>query len=58
MDERIGAIEGEEDDPKKKRREFDPKNFLRKWDAESPKVEVPPAVIEDVDNDFDLVEEQ
>jgi hypothetical protein len=35
-------------------REFDEKPFFRKWDGENAKIEVPPPVVDDVDNDYDL----
>ncbi len=66
-EERLAAAEGEgaegEAKPegeatttqKKKRREFDEKIFLRKWDAENAKVDVPPPVVDDIDNDYDLL---
>ena len=46
------------EDPRRKPRDFDEKSFLRKWDAENAKVEVPPVVTDDVDNDYDLADEQ
>lgn len=54
-DERIASEEGEADDAKKKRREFDEKSFLRKWDSENLKIDVPQPVVEDVDVDYDLL---
>jgi hypothetical protein len=49
--------EGEEGEgKKKKKREFDEKIFFRKWDAEFPKIEVPPPIVDDFDNDYDLME--
>lgn len=57
-DERLAAAddgEGAADESKKKRREFDEKGFLRKWDSENLKIEVPPAVVDDVDIDYDLI---
>ena len=56
-DERIAAIEGEDDDPKKKRRDFDEKQHLRKWDADNAKIDVPPPVVDDIDNDYDVLDE-
>ncbi len=47
--------EGAADESKKKRREFDEKSFLRKWDSENLKIEVPPAVVDDIDVDYDLL---
>ena len=57
--ERIDGLDAEvgAEDPRRKPREFDEKSFLRKWDAENAKVEVPPAVVDDIDNDYDIVEE-
>jgi hypothetical protein len=43
------------DESKKKRRDFDEKSFLRKWDSENQKIEVPPPVVDDVDVDYDLL---
>jgi hypothetical protein len=31
---------------------------LRKWDAENAKIDVPPPVVDDIDNDYDLVSEK
>jgi hypothetical protein len=58
-DERIAALDTDlpADDHRRKPRDFDEKHFFRKWDAENAKVEVPPPVVDDVDNDYDLVEE-
>jgi hypothetical protein len=62
-DERIAGIEASEvegapEDPKKKRREFDEKSFLRKWDAENAKIDVPPPIVDDIDNDYDLLKDE
>lgn len=54
-----GEGEGEEGaGHKKKKREFDEKIFFRKWDAEYPKIEVPPPIVEDIDNDYDLLDSE
>lgn len=59
-DERISALDADlpQDDPRRKMRDFDEKSFLRKWDAENAKVEVPPVVVDDVDNDYDIAESE
>lgn len=41
-----------EEDP-----EFEEENFLLKFDDENPPIEIPPEVVEDVDNDFNLEDE-
>jgi hypothetical protein len=43
---------------KKKKREFDEKIFFRKWDAEFPKIDVPAPVVDDIDNDYDLIDSE
>ena len=43
----------EEEDP-----EFEEENFLLKFDDDNPPIEIPPEVIQDIDNDFNLEEEE
>ena len=31
---------------------------MRRWDAENAKIDVPAVVVDDVDNDYDLVDER
>jgi hypothetical protein len=59
-EERLAAIPETDpaDDPKRKQRDFDDKLFLRKWDAENAKIEVPPPVEDDLDNDYDITHEE
>lgn len=57
--ERLALIDDEEGDdsqasPSKQRREFDEEAHLRKWDEENQKIEIPPEVVDYIDNDFDL----
>lgn len=55
-DERLAALEDEEEDasPSKQRKQFDEEEFLKKWDGENAIIEIPPEVIDDIDNDFDI----
>lgn len=46
------------DDPKRKKRDFEEKPFYRKWDAENAKIDVPPQVVDDIDNDYDFPDER
>lgn len=43
----------EEEDP-----EFEEENFLLKFDDDNPPIEIPAEVIQDIDNDFNLEEEE
>jgi len=36
---------------------FDPAESIIKFDEESPKIEIPPEVLDDIDNDIELKEE-
>ena len=38
----------------KQRPQFDEHVFLKKWDEDNPEIHVPPEVIDDVDNDYNL----
>jgi hypothetical protein len=40
--------------PKKVRKEFDEEAHLRKWDEDNTKIEIPPEVVDFIDNDFNL----
>lgn len=59
-DERIAALDSDlpAEDPRRKPRDFDEKSLLRKWDAENAKVEVSAVVVDDVDNDYDIAENE
>lgn len=46
--------EGEEPKPKKERPDFDLIEFKTEFDANNPTIEIPPEVVDDVDNDYDL----
>lgn len=48
----------EEDEEPEEDPEFEEENFLLKFDDENPPIEIPPEVVEDVDNDFNLEEEE
>jgi len=50
------AEEEEEDEtkPKKERAEFDLTEFRVEFDTNTPKIEIPPQVVDAIDNDFDL----
>ena len=51
-------VEGEDEQvesPNKARKEFSEEEFLRKWDEDNAKVEIPPEVVDDIDNDFDII---
>lgn len=53
LDADIGA-----EDARRKVKDFDEKAFFRRWDADNSKIEVPPPVVDDIDNDYDLADEQ
>jgi hypothetical protein len=38
----------------KERPKFDTEGFLKKWDEDNPEIHVPPEVIDDIDNDYNL----
>ena len=57
-DERLAAIEDDDGEegasPSKQRIPFDEEGHLRKWDEENHKIDIPPPVVDYIDNDFDL----
>lgn len=59
-DERLALLEEEEDDGSVdrtqllQRRVFDEAAHLKKWDEENAQIDIPPEVVDYIDNDFDL----
>lgn len=58
-DERVALIEDDENEegqasPSKQRKPFDEAGHLKLWDEGNPEIEIPPEVIDYIDNDFDL----
>jgi len=39
---------------KKEEEQFNEESFLKKWDEDNPPIEVPPEVIDDIDNDYEF----
>jgi hypothetical protein len=59
LEEEEGEGEGEgsgQPSPMKQRKPFDAEAFLKKWDEDNAKIEIPSEVIDDIDNDYDLEE--
>jgi hypothetical protein len=40
--------------PQKQRRPFDEEGYLKKWDEDNAKIDIPPDVVDYIDNDYDL----
>ena len=50
------ADDGAEKEGEQERPQFDEEEFLTKWDEDNPPIEIPPEVIDDIDNDYDIPE--
>jgi hypothetical protein len=50
--------EGEEDAKSMEQPEFDEEEFNIKFDTENPPIKIPDEIEDDVDNDYDIIEEQ
>lgn len=53
-EEAAAEEEGEEPAPVKERPNFDLIEFKTEFDANNPTIEIPPEVVDDIDNDYDL----
>lgn len=53
----VDEAEGHQEE-NEEREKFDEEAFFETWDEANPKIEIPPEVIDDIDNDWEYAEVQ